>query len=72
MPAILWPGTEQKNLYVPGFRFKDSVLLPPWKVGVAPTTEPEDDSTVTLCDSGELLAKSIETLPALALSDLVL
>lgn len=48
-----------------------SALLPPWKVGVAPTTEPEEDSTVTLWESGELLVKAIATFPAFALSEVV-
>lgn len=45
-----------------------SVLEPPVKVGVAPTTEPLEPATVRLCPSGALLAKLIVTVPALALS----
>jgi hypothetical protein len=57
---------------VPGFRFTDRLLEPPLNVGVAPTFSPEDDSIVTLCGSEELLVKATDTLPAFALSDLVL
>jgi ornithine lipid ester-linked acyl 2-hydroxylase len=56
---------------VPGLRLSESVFEPPWNVGVAPTTEPEDDSTVTLCPTGEEFSKSIETFPAFAESVLV-
>lgn len=49
-----------------------SVFEPPWKVGVAPTILPAEDSIVTLWPSGAMLVKSIETLPALAVSDFVL
>ncbi len=72
MPAWRWPGTEQKNLYVPGLSVTLSVFEPPLNVGVAPTFSPEDDSIVTLCASGEAFVKSIATLPAVALSDFVL
>ena len=72
MPACRCPGTEQKNLYVPGFRLSESVFEPPENVGVAPTLWPEDDSIVTLWPSEEELVKSIDTLPAFALSDFVL
>jgi hypothetical protein len=72
MPAWRCPGTEQKNLYVPGLRFTDSAFEPPLNVGVAPTFSPDDDSIVTLCGSDELFVKSTETLPAFALSDFVL
>lgn len=41
-------------------------------MGVAPTFSPDEDSIVTLCGSEELLVKSTDTLPALALSDFVL
>jgi hypothetical protein len=47
-----------------------SVLDPPWKVGVAPTTAPEAEATVMLCSSGDMFVKAIETLPAFALSEL--
>jgi nitroreductase len=49
-----------------------TVFEPPLNVGVAPTFSPEDDSIVTLCGSELELVKSIETLPAFALSDFVL
>jgi hypothetical protein len=45
--------------------------VPPANVGVAPTTAPEDDAMVTLCSSEAELVKAIETLPALAVSDVV-
>ncbi len=72
IPAIRCPGTEQKNLYVPGLRFSDSVFEPPLNVGVAPSFWPEEDSIVTLCSSGDMFVKSIDTLPELAVSDFVL
>ena len=65
------PGTEQKNLYVPALRLSDRLFVPPLNVGVAPTFSPDEDSTVTLCGSGALFVKSIDTLPAFALSDVV-
>jgi hypothetical protein len=49
-----------------------SVLTPPLKVGVAPTTEPLLDAIVTLWDKDETLVKAIVTLPADADSDVVL
>ncbi len=72
IPAIRCPGTEQKNLYVPGLRFSDSVFEPPLNVGVAPTFWPEEDSIVTLCSSGDMFVKSIDTFPELAVSDFLL
>ena len=50
----------------------ERLLEPPVIVGVAPTRCPDDDSIVTSCGTGALLVKSIVTLPAFALSDLVL
>src|SRR5438445_589106 len=67
IPAWRWPGTEQKNLYVPGLSVTDSVFAPPVKVGVAPSFEPEEDSIVRLCSIGESFVYAIDTLPALAL-----
>jgi hypothetical protein len=58
-------------LYTPGLRSSDNVLLPPWNVGVAPRAACEEDSIVTLCDSEAVLVKAIDTLPALAVSELV-
>jgi hypothetical protein len=56
---------------VPAFRFTVRVLLPPWKVGVAPTTGPLVPCwIVMLCISGDMLVKTIVTLPAFALSEL--
>ena len=52
-------------------RFSDTVFEPPWKLGVAPTTAPEEDATVTLCSKGAVFVKLIATLPAFALSELV-
>src|SRR5580693_6462082 len=66
------PGTEQKNLYVPALRSSVNSFVPPWKVGVAPTILPAEDSIVMLCPSGDMFVKSIETLPALALSVVLL
>ena len=40
IPAARCPGTLQKNVYVPALRFAVRVLVPPWNVGVAPTTGP--------------------------------
>src|ERR1700683_2813384 len=57
---------------MPGFSVTVSVLLSPLKVGVAPTTACDEDSSVTLCSSGDMFVKSIATLPALAVSLLVL
>jgi hypothetical protein len=71
IPAIRWPGTLQKNVYVPGFSVTDRVLLPPWNVGVAPTTEPFVPCwIVRLWPMDEEFVKSIVTLPALAVSEL--
>jgi hypothetical protein len=72
MPAWRWPGTEQKNLYVPALRLTERLFEPPENVGVAPTFSPEDDSIVMLCGSDDMFVKSIDTLPAFALSDVVL
>ncbi len=59
-------------MYVPGFKLTETDFEPPLNVGVAPTFSPEDDSIVTLCGSDEEFVKSIDTLPAFALSDFVL
>ena len=48
IPAMRCPGTEQKNLYVPALRSSVRSFVPPWKVGVAPTILPEEDSIVML------------------------
>lgn len=53
-------------------RSTDKLLEPPLNVGVAPTFSPDEDSIVTLCGSEELFVKSTDTLPAFALSALVL
>jgi hypothetical protein len=53
-------------------RLNVSVFDPPRKVGVAPTTTPEEDATVMLWLSGAMLVKAMETLPALAVSDALL
>ena len=37
MPAAAWPGTVQRNLYVPGFSVAVTDLVPPVKTGVAAT-----------------------------------
>lgn len=71
MPAWRWPGTEQKNLYVPAFSFTERLFEPPANVGVAPTFSPDDDSIVTLCGSDEEFVKSTDTAPAFAESDFV-
>lgn len=46
-------------------------MLSPLNVGVAPTTEPEGDATVTLWESEDMFVKSMDTVPALAVSDVV-
>lgn len=58
-------------MYVPGLRFTDSVFEPPEKVGVAPTTLPEEVAIVKLCDSEDEFVYAIETAPALAVSEVV-
>jgi hypothetical protein len=58
-------------LYVPGFRSSVSVFDSPVIVGVAPSTEPEDDSMFTLWASEAMFVKSIVTLPALAVSEVL-
>jgi len=55
-------------LYVPGLRLSARTLVPPWKVAVAPTTAPEADATVRLCDRVAVFVKEIDTEPALAVS----
>jgi hypothetical protein len=72
MPAWRWPGTEQKNLYVPAFSSTLSDFVPPVNVGVEPSTCFEADSIETLCESGDMLVISIVTFPAFAESDFVL
>jgi len=72
MPAWRWPGTEQKNLYVPAFSVTVSFFDPPVNVGVAPSDAPEEDSMVTSCASGDGFEKSTVTLPAFAVNDFVL
>jgi hypothetical protein len=47
------------------------VFVPPLNVGVAPSTVPLEDASVKLWARGEELVKSIVTLPAFALSELV-
>ena len=47
------------------------VFEAPWKVGVEPSTAPEEDAMVTLCAIGDMLVKAIDTVPAFAVSDVV-
>src|SRR5439155_22751097 len=49
-------------------RLSARILVPPWKVAVAPTTAPEADATVRLCDTAAMFVKETETDPALAVS----
>ena len=59
-------------MYVPALSLSVSVLVPPMNVGVAPTTEPlVPCCTVKLWASGELLVKLIVTVPAFAVSVLL-
>jgi hypothetical protein len=46
-------------------------LEPPWEVGVAPSEPPEGDSIVTLWASGAALVKTIDTVPAFPVSEVV-
>ena len=55
-------------MYVPGLRLSARILVPPWKVAVAPTTAPEADATVRLCDTAAMFVKEIDTDPAVAVS----
>jgi 3-phenylpropionate/trans-cinnamate dioxygenase ferredoxin reductase component len=72
IPAARWPGTVQKNVYLPGFSVTVSFLLPPWKVGVAPTSGPLVPCwSVRLWATDEEFVKSIVTFPALAVSVLL-
>jgi hypothetical protein len=58
-------------VYVPGLRFMVRAFVPPWNVGVAPTTGPLlPCSIVTLCIRGAIFVKSIVTFPAFAISEL--
>jgi hypothetical protein len=57
---------------VPGFRLNVTVLVAPWNVGVAPRIFPEEDSIVMLWLSGAMLVNAIETLPAVAVSEVLL
>ena len=59
-------------MYVPGVRWRLSVLVPPWNVGVAPSTLPALDASVRLWGSGEWFVKSIVDLPAFEVRDVVL
>src|SRR3954453_11036851 len=70
MPAASWPSTEQKNVYLPGFRLTVTVDFPPW-----PTMAPLASTPplmATSCCSGDGFVIVIVTLPALAVSLFVL
>lgn len=57
---------------MPGLRLSVSVFVPPMNVGVAPITGPVVPfRTVTLCASGALLVNAILTVPAFAVSDVL-
>ena len=72
IPAARWPGTLQKKVYVPGLRSTVSDFVAPWNVGVAPTTGPlVPCSIVMLCISGDMFANLTVTLPAVAVSDVL-
>ena len=62
-------GDGAEELVGAGCEVSVSVFVPPWNVGVAPRIFPAEDSIVTLCPSGDMFVKSIETLPAFALND---
>lgn len=69
MPPWRWPGTLQKNVYLPGLSVTVRVLAPPWNVGVAPTTAPLVPFwMVKLWPTGAMLVKLKLTFPALAVS----
>ena len=58
-------------MYVPGFSVTVNVLLPPENTGVFPITEPLLPCWMTMSwGTGDLLVKSIVTLPDLAVSEL--
>jgi hypothetical protein len=57
---------------VPALRVSESVFAPPWKVGVCPSTDPEEEARVRLWDSGAEFVKSIVTVPAFAVRELAL
>jgi len=72
IPAARWPGTLQKNVYVPGFRVKTRFFVPPWNVAVAPRTEPLVPCwTVRLCCSPDAFVNLIVTFPAFAVNDVL-
>ena len=56
---------------MPGFSVTVTVLLPPVKVGVEPTTEPDDEAIVRLCSTGDLFSNEIVADPAFAVSEAV-
>jgi hypothetical protein len=56
---------------VPGLRSTETVLLPPVKVGVAPTWDPLGPWMVMLWGSEDAFVNLIVSLPALAVSELL-
>jgi hypothetical protein len=46
MPAAQWPGTVQKNVYLPRLSLRVSALVACRNVGVAPTTAPRLEASV--------------------------
>ena len=65
MPAALWPSTEQKNVYVPGWRSTVALVLPPVTSSVPSPLTPLP-SIFTSCGSEESFVNSIVTEPAVA------
>jgi len=72
MPPAAWPGTVQRNVYVPGFSVAVTDLVPPVKTGVAATFWPLGVSIVKSCASGASLVKANVSEPALAVRLVVL
>ena len=66
MPAIAWPGTVHRNVYLPRLSVAVTVLVLPSNVGVAATVAPPALWIVKLWPSGALFVNATVTLPAFA------
>src|SRR5262245_43067350 len=67
MPASAWPSTVQRNVYVPGVRSADTLVVPPFSTVSLVTSTPLP-WMATSCGIDESFVSSIVTLPAGAVS----